>query len=126
MEVRENLCYFHTMKRVPELQGALSIFRLWQKQHIPDSGSHCHLHLENDSLVITDEAKQIIESSFPVLAEYIRYSIVLIGRTESIIEQTLQPVVCDNNIVLENIVNEIFTSEDNEVVDDTPLQGDVM
>lgn len=126
MEVRGNLCYFHTMKRDSELQGALSIFRLWQKQHILDSASYCHLHLKNDSLVITDEAKQIIESSFPILEEYINYSILLIYRTESIIEQTLQPVVCDNNIVLENIVNEIFTSEDNDAVDDTPIQSDMM
>ena len=66
MEMENPVCYFKAVKGYPEVQGGLSVFRLWQK-HDHISG-FCHLSSSNHGVSITEEGQHIIDASIPVLS----------------------------------------------------------
>lgn len=60
------VCYFKAVKVYPEVQGGLSVFRLWQKQD-PVSGL-CHLSYSNGVLSMSKEGQRLIDASIPILS----------------------------------------------------------
>ena len=70
LQGKGELCYFQTMKKDKEVQGALSIFRLWQKEHLSNSTQFCHVQFKDGTIFLSTQAKQILESNIPILSMY--------------------------------------------------------
>lgn len=83
MEVIKDACYFQTMKKDPDVQGALSLFRLWQKQYLETPQQFCHISYQNNTITVSEEAKQIIDKNIPLLSLYI---FILTTRIEMMIK----------------------------------------
>lgn len=60
-------CYFREVKGCPEVQGGLSVFRLWQKDRQP---GYCHLQYVDGGVHMSEKASEILNASIPVLSVY--------------------------------------------------------
>ena len=58
-------CYFREVKGYPEVQGGLSVFRLWQKY---EQTGYCHLSYKDGKIGMSEKAAEIINTSIPVLS----------------------------------------------------------
>lgn len=113
------LCYFQTMKKDKEVQGALSIFRLWQKEHLSNSTQFCHVQFKDGTIFLSTQAKQIVDSNIPILSMY-KWITKIICRNDEYIEEKTETNVTDNNLVLSNIIDSIFTeNSEQDGIDDT-------
>lgn len=58
------------IKRDPDIQKGLSVFRLWQKENAGSRELYCHLQIEDGKISLSAEASSILESHIPVLTVY--------------------------------------------------------
>ena len=65
IKMERTKCYFREVKGFPEVQGGLSVFRLWQKY---DQTGYCHLSYRDGEIGVSGKATEIINASIPVLS----------------------------------------------------------
>ena len=58
------------IKRDPDIQKGLSVYRLWQKENTGSKELYCHLQIVDGKISLSSEASSILESHIPVLSVY--------------------------------------------------------
>ena len=67
MNARRDACYFQSLRKDPDVQGALSLFRIWQKNRSHTMNQHCHILYTDNAISISEEGQSILNQFVPVL-----------------------------------------------------------